>query len=120
MACDGSCKECVGPSAGECISCKKGKYLKRAVPATLTITYGTCETKSGTGTYTVYVRTSFGYSPFPPPAATVQSMGTSVAPFIHITDAIAKAYELGAPNLSAEVSILLLATSDSHLLRPYK
>ncbi len=72
MPCDGACKECVGPTSNDCISCFKGDYLKRVLPTTLTVTSGTCSAKvAGPFTSTVYVKPSKGMPKYPS-ATTVQ------------------------------------------------
>lgn len=88
-------------------------------------TYGTCVAKAGSlTTLTVYVKSDSaipgGYS-----YSSLQTCAGTVAdPFWYLSDAISKAYEIGAPYNSATVTIYLLegtgADKHIHYIRPLK
>jgi hypothetical protein len=105
--CSASCYECVRSSY--CLSCKTGKYLSKSSSS---VTYGSCVSKSGSATFSIYV-TSY----VSPNSNTVQSItGSFTNPFNTIMDAVEKAYELGAPYFSATVYIYLIDSGDAHAM----
>ena len=84
--------------------------------------HGTCTAKLTTsptsGSLKVYLNGIVGSSGTMPTALTIQSRGTDWwLPFYSIQDALTKAYELGAKYVSADVTIILDAST--HIWRPY-
>jgi hypothetical protein len=84
--------------------------------------HGTCTpkiTSSPTvGSLKVYLNGIVGAPPgLIPNAGNIQSRGTFFQPFYSIQDALSKAYDLGAQYVSADVTIILDAST--HIWRPY-
>ncbi|CDW79966.1 UNKNOWN [Stylonychia lemnae] len=106
--CDPNCYECTQDSTS-CISCYNGYYL---LTSSSTTTTGICKLKSGSISDTIYVApvTSLNAQ-----ASTLQT-GAYNTPFNSIQDAFSKAYEIGAPYVSAEIQIIL-KTGDHAMVR---
>lgn len=52
MTCDVGCDECIDSGSNRCITCASGYYLSHA---TTEVSYGTCFSKSGSNSFTIYV-----------------------------------------------------------------
>ncbi|CDW83832.1 UNKNOWN [Stylonychia lemnae] len=105
--CDDNCFECASQS--QCISCKKGYYLKTE---TNQVTTGQCAKKSGNGEITLYVDSSYFLK------TTEETTGMTLDdPFYSLQSAIIKANELGAAYDSAIVNILLVSQKVHSMLR---
>eukprot|EP00347_Sterkiella_histriomuscorum_P016469 403353061 len=100
VACSANCLECGGSGTNNCLTCKFGFYLEVTSDS---VTRGQCKSKSGTLTDVLYVATVTNLNPQP----SSQHTGAYNKPFNSIQDAITAAYELGAPKLSADVTIIL-------------
>lgn len=103
--CPTNCYECIDGTY--CKSCNKGFYL---LHFSSSVTYGTCELKSGTYTGTLYVKGISGSTI--PDQSTITGASSTLA-FSQLQDAITKAYELGAPYESATITIYLTASTMS-------
>jgi hypothetical protein len=85
--------------------------------------HGTCVAKTTTpptvGSLKVYLGGIIGWSGSSPSATNIQTRGIKESePFSSIHDALAKAYELGATYVSADVTIIM--NDKTHIWRPYK
>lgn len=68
-----------------------------------TKSYGTCVVKAGTSTGTIFYVDSITVNPNPLQSVT----GSSADSFNYLEDAVMKAYEMGAPFLSAQITIVI-------------
>ncbi|CDW71354.1 UNKNOWN [Stylonychia lemnae] len=91
----------MGSKATECKSCKKGYYLQLT---NRKLQVGSCVLKTNSFLQqSIYVGTAIDFQQ----QSIDNTQGTYNAPFSSLVDAIEKAYELGAPYTSAEITILL-------------
>jgi hypothetical protein len=104
QTCPGTCYECVSVKGStECKSCAKGHYLDTG---SNTKTTGACILKSGSIADTFLYVAPVASQNVNPSSSITGILSTD--PFNSIQDAMAKAYEIGAPYTYAFVTILLM------------
>lgn len=113
--CNSNCYTCRGPNSDECTSCKSGYYLNFYGQKT----YGTCNPKSGTSSYTVYVNNFVNPNTKYSSGQEQTITGTVGDSFGTIMDAMTKAYEWSAPYAQADITIVLKSGSHSMLRTEY-
>ncbi len=78
-----------------------------------TKSYGSCILKAGTSTGSILYVDSITVNPNPLQSIT----GTSADSFNYLEDAIMKAYEIGAPFLSAQITIIIKDVGPHYMKR---